>query len=919
MKPGIEARRDDVYQADATVGPDVKWTAPRLHRELFDPHTNMGQQLVRAIADIIEERDDPYCALEESEVFALDGTYVDLCVGAVSGTENDLWELLRVSRQLGTGQTSLDLRSPREDLDRATVPIFAASNVTPEIAIHLDARFTDRKAEQCRHVLDLCLALAEGCRVSLVVTEQAGRVLWDRHRDQLPVSVTELFDPRTKPSPGTPRSVADRVETARETLDPDGTATAVLRALHAESSEILSYDDLSRELGLSEENRRQVALKLDRDLEFAERIDYPGAGRGLSLRKAGLEYLDAVETEIGRQQRLPSVTSPPNPSDNSRVTPHAYEGEEVGGADQPAEDRPVDEGEAVASTTEYIPKHIQPVYLDTPSSEAARTAADDGEIALIDSPTQELKGRDGEKDHRVMGWSYDDDRDELTVSATYKNPYQYATCIARALASPWTWNRVLTEDVLEEIFSEHSRRILSDARNIGGISDERYEDPALFIEFYQQQEERLCELTRELAYGECQDETAKRSEITQLAKGLAGSIVQLLDLAEIDLSREVRIPELRRNFSSSKRRKDLCETLAHSCAIESLYGHHVTYRHLYERRDDRREAAMDLAVDARDPFGGFVGSLVVVGPNVTDLEDELRSMLRSPGELHDDAPEIAVRIPIRTTTTRSVIARTIRRLCDRKRLEPTREAVSLFHGFISTGYDVARAMHYGLEREDRRREIHIDEVRRSLAHLDPDRLLATTDVTPSMQKALSVLLGADHPLSGAEIARRAGITTQSFRDNREEFVLADLLREVPEGWRLSLSFADERYGRDVLPWFFVDEPADRPLVLSIDLRTPMDVLYELATSLVDDPARFGDPDDVLCWGFSLPPDLGDPEAIVDHRRAALEALSDEWPWLQAILPLIEAACESPELDPTSDPVVMGPSVSQQPLPQTAGG
>jgi hypothetical protein len=559
------------------------------------------------------------------------------------------------------------------------------------------------------------------------------------------------------------------------------------------------------------------------------------------------------------------------------------------------------------------------VYLDTASSEAARTAAKDGEIALVDAPAQELKGRDGENDHRVMGWSYDDNREELTVSATYKNPPQYATCIARALASPWTWNRVLTEDVLGEIFAEHSRRILSDARNIGGLTAERYEDPALFIEFYEQQEKRLCELNQELAYGEFTDEGAKRGEITQFAKGFAGSIVQLLDLADVDLSREVRIPELRRNFSSPQRRTDLCKTLAHSCAIESLYGHHVTYRHLYEQRTDRREAAMGLTADARDPLGELVGSLVVVGPGVSSIEDKLRSMLRSPGELHDDAPEIAVRIPIRTTVTRSVIARTVRRLCDRKHLNSTREAVSLFHGFVSSAYDVARAMYYDLEGEDRRRVIHVDEVRRSLAHLDPDRLLATTDVNPSMQKALSVLLGAECPLSGAEIARRAGISTQSFRNNREGFVAADLLREVPEGWRLSLSFADERYDSDVLPWFSVDELEDRALVPSLDLRTKMDVLYELTTSLVDDPARFGDPEDVLCWGFSLPPDLDDPGAILDHRRAALEALSEEWPWLWSILPLIEAACESPEPDPEYDPVLMGRTVSQQPLSVTAGG
>lgn len=914
MNPGISVRQSDLLSADAQIGPDVAWTAPRLHRELFDPHTNMGQQLIRAIADVLEGQDNPYRALEETGVSALDGTYADLCVGAVSGVDENLWELLRISRQLGTGQTSLDLRSPREDINSGGVPIFAASNVTPEIAIRLDARFLDRKASHRHDTLELCLALAEGCRVHLVVTGQVGRALWEDHRHQLPVSVTEPFDPRTAPSPGTPQSVADRAETARNTLDPDGTATAVLRALRAESAEMLSYDDFSRELGLTEANRRQIALKLDQKLELAERTTYPSGGRGLSLRPAGRVYLDAIDQEIGRQQSLPTtdadVTSLPKSSDYCRVTPRAHEGVEDSRADQPTGDRPAGEAKAVASTDDYVPKHVQPVYVDTPSAEAARAAAESGEIALVDAPTQSLKGRDGETDARVMGWSYDEGSGELTVSATYVNPCQYTTCIARALASHWTWDRILTADVLEELFADTSCRILSDARNIGGLTDERYEDPKLFIEFYREQEEQLCKLTRELAVGDYTDESAKRSEITQFAKGLAGSIVQLLDLVGVELSREVRLPEFSRNWSDSKRQRTLCRTLAHSCAIESLYGHHVTYRHLYEQRDDRRKAAMGLRVDTCDPLGKLVGSLVVVGPGVSSLEDELRSALRSPGNLHDDAPEIAVRIPVRTDITRSIVAQTVRRMCDQKHLKPTREAVSLFHGFLSSGYDVARAMYYGLEREDLWREMYIDEIRRSLAHLDPNRLLPETDITPSMQKALSVLLGADSPLSGVEIARRAGISTESFRQNRKGFVLADLLREVPEGWRLSLSFADERYGRDVLPWFFVDEPDERPLLPSLDLRTPMDVLYELATFLVDNPARFGDPDDILYWGFSLPADPG--------GKSALEALCEEWSWLDAILPVIKAACEPPESDPASDSVLMGSTISQQPILQTPG-
>lgn len=175
------------------------------------------------------------------------------------------------------------------------------------------------------------------------------------------------------------------------------------------------------------------------------------------------------------------------------------------------------------------------------------------------------------------------------------------------------------------------------------------------------------------------------------------------------------------------------------------------------------------------------------------------------------------------------------------------------------------------------------------------------------------------PLSGAEIARRAETTTESFRKNQTGFVIADLLREVPEGWRLSLSFADERDTHDVLPWFFIDDLDDRPHVPSVDLRVTEDVLYELAESVVDDLARFGDPDDILYRAFGGLPDLGDPAVIVDHRGAALNELCDEWPWLQSILPFVKAACESPESDPNATPVLMGPTISQQPLTTTSAG
>lgn len=57
----------------------------------------------------------------------------------------------------------------------------------------------------------------------------------------------------------------------------------------------------------------------------------------------------------------------------------------------------------------------------------------------------------------------------------------------------------------------------------------------------------------------------------------------------------------------------------------------------------------------------------------------------------------------------------------------------MFDGFLTTSYDVARALHYGLEQENNRREIHIDEVRRALAYFDRDsHLPSTTRLVPRL-------------------------------------------------------------------------------------------------------------------------------------------------------------------------------------------
>jgi hypothetical protein len=123
-------------------------------------------------------------------------------------------------------------------------------------------------------------------------------------------------------------------------------------------------------------------------------------------------------------------------------------------------------------------------------------------------------------------------------------------------------------------------------------------------------------------------------------------------------------------------------------------------------------------------------------------------------------------------------------------------------GVTSTPWAAAEAIHWGLEREDRPRDVHLDEIRRALGTLDADRIL---DEQPrSARQGVAALLDADRPLSQAELADRAGISSQSWRNHRAGLVAADWVRETPDGWRVALPFRSERGDETPVsdpPWY----------------------------------------------------------------------------------------------------------------------
>jgi hypothetical protein len=420
-----------------------------------------------------------------------------------------------------------------------------------------------------------------------------------------------------------------------------------------------------------------------------------------------------------------------------------------------------------------------------------------------------------------------------------------------------------------------------------GYLPNRIDTAEAFVDALQEARDDLLELTRQLHREEYELERKEfRAVICREALGLAGVAVHLLDLADIDLTVEARVPQYSRHFDTD-RRDTFVETLATEATIFSKYGHHVARRHLFEDRPDKRRQVFEPTVDADDPFGELIPSYSVVGEFGSKREafvDALEDALAAPAELHDDAPEFAVPIPVRTRHDRHAVATAARRLLEGKNLTVTREAVSVLHGFARTPYDVADAL-AELAPETFEREIRVDEVRFALAHLDADRLLA--DAPPTVQAVTRALLAADEPLSRADLADRADVSTRSLRDHLPTLLAMDVVRETPEGYRLTLPFhtaAGRR--RDVLPRLTTDDSLlARDVVYEALLArdAPLEVFEvwtDLPTDGVPDVDRLTEYDGLewLSWALLLLRGLaGEDPPDADTREARFGASIEQRP------------------------------------------
>ncbi|WP_394743181.1 helix-turn-helix domain-containing protein [Natronococcus roseus] len=813
-----------------------------LWNQLFDQQS-IRDRFIRAVRQFADGRTVTECyeALEDQQIpYWLRSRILDVA----RGNRREAWRLAAdLVPNLGQGHASL------EDLF-ATADFFA-TNVSddqpPTLTITIDRTFEDTPRRKRESICRLLAILATGFDIRVAATGRTQHWLAREHREELP-GVSEWRE--------THHPTGDQVEQALEVLDPDGRKVELLRQLADEPAQTLSRHALRAMHDVDRSRISQLLVSEQNSLtELGLVAEFgPADDRTVELLEAGRQLLATLDAQVGRQQELTGAVSDTGTSDQQcRVTPRTR-GEE---------------GDGSADSNPY-----RTAYLDRPGHAGAVGCGEAGDITLVDAPFED---RTDAPDH-TRYVSFDGDREEAVVAVRASGSLQYVVSLATALASPRLVNRVLTDSRLESL--EDPPAILRDARCIGGLSDEALEDRETLREAFIEWGTELEDLTAKLSAGEYEDRNQFRGSIMRSAHGLAGSLVHLFDALGIDVTRELRVP----SGLDTNSLNELATTIGIATAIQSKYGAFACYRQLFEAREEKRQTALSPTVDADDPLGTLIGSLVVRGDDVHRLRPKLEQSLETPAALAEDAPEFAVHVSL-STVDRTAYAAATTRILQSKNLRPTREIVSLLHGLAGSPYAAARALQQ-LATEDDCRELRPDELRYTLGTLEPEQLLS--DLPPTVGRIVQTLLTAERRLSQCELADRADVSTRTVRNYRDRLEALDLIRIDENGYRLTLSFQTTTERREPVA----------PAVLE-ENQTLLDAADALLETILP-PDRYGDPDDPLGNVLFWPPD---PLRVLKHPMVG------SWFRLAAALTATE---------PTKDnqAVQLGPPLEQQPLSHT---
>ncbi|KOX94245.1 hypothetical protein AMR74_16155 [Halorubrum tropicale] len=774
-------------------------------------------QAIEAIVDDqlgMVERD----ALEDAEELhgsIITSALLSLCKDVGSEPHQQAIDLLKSFGQTDFGPLGIGFNGEVEDVRRVVKPLLAASVHTPTLTVRIDESFEEiDHANQRRRMVQLLSWLAHGVDVRVVFESRIWmrRFAWSYDPqidvDELDGNVpdVEAHDVSSQFSTGqrAPGDVDDHVAAALEALDTDGEVVGTLERIDAEAGQTASYDALYEaapydDPDKSSQNVRYHLRQLRKHELVSDRIPTSDGGM-VAIQPAGSALLEEIGRSGTRQKALQNFVSRPGKSTDNVESRPAHTREGGTGWDR---------NRLPALHT------IQPLPRST--YQAAVVATPESGVATVDAAVSEWDDR--AEPHRYMDW----EEDRIAVAAEVDNVVQWAICTARSLGDGFVWDNLLTEERFDE--NGDFRRLLQEAPDVlrnsaclGWIAkdDELVDDVEEFGDRIQGVLDEICEMTRDMTHGEYREYDSRkafRTEILTESLGVIGVMTRLLDFAGIDVLRIGRMPRFKNDFDEEKL-SAIAKFVGINSAIASTYGMASVFRQLFEDRDEVLRWSMDVDVDAAEPFGELIGSWCLFadyGDRQDVFAEELRTHV-SPKEVREDAPEIGVRVPVQTSTSREQYRELLERSLDEKNLLVTSEAVSVLHGLCRSPLAVTNGVAESLEPEDETRHIRSAELRRIIAALSPEQVLRDASSTP--RKALVALAGAGEPVNQSELADLADVSARSLRDHLPDLVDAGIVAATESGYRLQLSFEEtdrddgelpERY-QDIYPRW-VSDPA----------------------------------------------------------------------------------------------------------------
>ena len=820
-------------------------------------------------------------------------------------------------------------------LDATIAPIFEslAPEVgckRPRVRLYLNAsEWADvDDARTAQRALDAVSTLAEGLPIEIVVSSPQLAKLLDRRHSEWLESVADLTDLREWfDSCGTEQTVtpdADTREIVANAVTELSDGSGRVRLLAALQTRDATVKALKRDTDVSLADGS--IDRYTRDLEADGLVtidDHTGRSNTVSLTDAGEIVADHIDTDYSLQAPSRPDRQGRSYADPSRERKYSVPSATRSGEGETA--RSADEwlaatGTADGSDGDYVRWLNGPdEQIDAFGQHQRLSAAKrvDG-VNLVDTSIEAFE------DGRTTYISCFDE--ELLTVLQWGGPLVTLGRLANALLSRRALSKVLGPDSVgpefEELFGGASTRqsfeadledLIRMGTQVGWFGEDEEEWASWF--------DRIGGV-RAAAMGELgavvnSTDQERRAELFRDLHGLVATATAMYDAADVDVTIDVRIPDIHQLVDEESRFDQFLTFLGKTVTKQAMYrsdtGHHSWFRTCIEDREEKLKYRLSPGYSLEQPSADLTASWIIRGPTATELPDDIQSAIETEiSELRErlaegDEAAPLLEVPVADATTLPHIRSVAREFAGMKNYSlpraseytnkqfTDREFARLCIEFLATSdnpygcnpSDVAEAMLRLSKTEFSGDRLTRHDVEYALSQLPSDRVLP--EKLPSKTKLFQSLLAADKPLGRSELLERVDVSASTYDRHieslREEFRSIGLLKVVSVG-------GHKRMVATLAPYWARDgdscleDDLDEDAVAEVDAivgehapglsrrSRPTDVLFEVAAALdLDLQSGVWGPELPLRDVYGLDPSLSGWRPLL---VGLLDDFSDEW-------------------------------------------